>query len=136
MKRVLALVFLLVLCGCAAKNYDAACSITVSAHTESLPAACMELLPEGGILFSESVAFETGEDLLTVMLRAMREEKIPLVFEGGYIKSIGGLAPGDAGPMSGWMFAVNGKMPMEGCDEIILKDGDTVEWTYVTEWTE
>ena len=134
MKRVLALLLVLVLFGCTPQNYDAVCHVTVSASVASLPSEYLELVPEDGVLFSGDVAFASGEDLLSVMQRAMREEKLPLVFEGGFISAIGGLAPGGAGPMSGWMFTVNGEMPMEGCDKIILQDGDVIEWTYVTEW--
>lgn len=134
MKRVLTICFLILLCGCGSVNFDAACHITVSAETASLPSEYREILPEDGVLFSGDVAFASGEDLLSVMRRAMREEKLPLVIEGGYVSAVGGLAPGGAGPMSGWTFTVNGEMPMEGCDEILLKDGDVVEWTYVTEW--
>ncbi|MBQ3055179.1 MAG: DUF4430 domain-containing protein [Oscillospiraceae bacterium] len=137
MKRVFALCLVLILCGCqSVSNRDATCRIVVSAQTDALTAECLELVPEDGVLLDETVDFETGESLLSVMLRVMRKEKIPLVYEGSFIKSIGGLAPGDAGPMSGWMFSINGELPMEGCDEILLSEGDLVEWTYVTEWTE
>ena len=103
MKRFFALALVLVLFGCAPKHMDAACRIAVSAETVTLPSEYLELVPEDGVLFSADVAFETGEDLLSVMRRAMREENLPLVFEGGYISAIGGLATGGAGEMSGWM---------------------------------
>ena len=136
MKRVLALILVLVLFGCTPQELDAMCRITASADPASLPAEYREILPEDGVLFADDVAFQSGEDLLSVMQRTMRAARLPLVAEGGFVSAIGGLAPGGAGPMSGWMFTVNGEMPMEGCDKIILKDGDVIEWTYVTEWTE
>ena len=134
MKRLLSLALVLVLFGCTANVFDATCHVTISADPASLPAEYREILPEDGVLFSGDVAIESGEDLLGMMRRAMREEKLPLVAESGFISAIGGLAPGGAGPMSGWMFTVNGEMPMEGCDKILLKDGDVIVWTYVTEW--
>jgi len=137
LKRFFAVCLLLLLCGCqSASNLDATCRITVSAQTETLSAECLELVPENGVLYSEEVKFAEGEDLLAVMIRAMREANLPLAYEAGFITSIGGLSPGASGPMSGWMFTVNGEMPMNGCDEIFLSEGDLVEWTYVTEWTE
>ena len=34
------------------------------------------------------------------------------------------------GPLSGWMFRVNGEYPGKGCSNYILQDGDQVEWVY------
>ena len=55
---------------------------------------------------------------------------------GMYVQGINGLATGDFGDMSGWMFEVNGEMAEVGCSQYELKDGDVVTWTYVTEFTE
>ena len=55
---------------------------------------------------------------------------------GMYVQGIGGLAGGDFGDMSGWMFEVNGEMAEVGCSQYELSDGDVVTWTYVTEFTE
>ena len=55
---------------------------------------------------------------------------------GMYVQGINGLAGGDFGDMSGWMFEVNGEMAEVGCSQYELKAGDVVTWTYVTEFTE
>lgn len=55
---------------------------------------------------------------------------------GMYVQGINGLAGGDFGDMSGWMFEVNGEMAEVGCSQYELEDGDVVTWTYVTEFTE
>ena len=55
---------------------------------------------------------------------------------GMYVAGINGLAAGDFGDMSGWMFEVNGEMAEVGCSEYQLADGDVVTWVYVTEFTE
>ena len=55
---------------------------------------------------------------------------------GMYVAGINGLAGGDFGDMSGWMFEVNGEMAEVGCSEYQLADGDVVTWIYVTEFTE
>ena len=109
---------------------------------EELAEEKAELIPEDGVLFSGEVKFASGENLLEVMSRAMKDAGVVMVQEttagtgGGYISSIGGLAPADCGPMSGWTFTVNGEYPSVGCDQIILQDGDLVEFVYVCEWTE
>ncbi len=55
---------------------------------------------------------------------------------GMYVMGIGGLASGDYGDMSGWMFEVNGEMAEVSCSELEVSDGDQIVWTYVTEFTE
>ena len=55
---------------------------------------------------------------------------------GMYVQGINGLATGDYGDMSGWMFEVNGEMAEVGCSELEVADGDAIVWTYVTEFTE
>ena len=55
---------------------------------------------------------------------------------GMYVQGINGLAGGDFGDMSGWMFEVNGEMSEVSCSEATLADGDVVTWLYVTEFTE
>ena len=55
---------------------------------------------------------------------------------GMYVQGIAGLAGGDFGDMSGWMFEVNGEMSDVSCSEATLADGDVVTWLYVTEVTE
>ena len=55
---------------------------------------------------------------------------------GMYVQGINGLAGGDFGDMSGWMFEVNGEMAEVGCSQLEVADGDVITWTYVTEFTE
>ena len=55
---------------------------------------------------------------------------------GMYVQGINGLAGGDFGDMSGWMFEVNGEMAEVGCSQLEVADGDVITWIYVTEFTE
>lgn len=147
MKRFLAVFMILLLCGCQTAQYDAKCTVSVTCEQvlermELLGEEKAELIPEDGVLFSDTVAFASGENLLDVLTRALKQAGVVAVSEttpgngGGYISSIGGLAPADCGPMSGWTFTVNGEYQSTSCDRIILQDGDVVEWIYVCEWTE
>ena len=80
-------------------------------------------LPEGATVYDALVA--TGADV-----NATDSDY------GMYVQGINGLAGGDFGDMSGWMFEVNGEMAEVGCSQYELKAGDVVTWTYVTEFTE
>ena len=47
-----------------------------------------------------------------------------------YIKGIQNIYEYDAGPLSGWMYRVNGWFPNFGASQYELKEGDTIEWVY------
>ncbi|MDO5118222.1 MAG: DUF4430 domain-containing protein [Eggerthellaceae bacterium] len=51
-----------------------------------------------------------------------------------YVRSINGLAEFDAGKTSGWMYSVNGNVPMTPCGGYTLSAGDNVRWYYVTNY--
>ncbi len=48
-----------------------------------------------------------------------------------YVSGIGGLKEKQHGPMSGWMYSVNGVAPNKAAIKHDLKDGDKVVWYYV-----
>ena len=48
-----------------------------------------------------------------------------------YVSGIGGLKEKQHGPMSGWMYSVNGVAPNMAAIKYNLKDGDKVVWYYV-----
>lgn len=47
-----------------------------------------------------------------------------------YVTSIDGLAERDYGPMSGWLYEVNGVQPDVSASQYELSDGDSVVWIY------
>lgn len=51
---------------------------------------------------------------------------------GIYVSAIGGLAEKEHGGHSGWMYSVNGVVPMTACSNYVLSNGDSVSWYYVT----
>ena len=51
---------------------------------------------------------------------------------GIYVRAIGGLAEKEHGGNSGWMYSVNGAVPMMACSNYVLSNGDSVSWYYVT----
>ena len=51
-------------------------------------------------------------------------------YAGVYVSAINGLAEFDGGPLSGWMYSVNGSFPNYSSSLYNLKDGDTVSWLY------
>ena len=103
---------------------------------EELDAAKAELVPASGLLYSATVSFTAGESVFDVLQRAMKEAGIPMeftsvpVYGSAYIEGIANLYEFDGGPLSGWVYSVNGVFPNYGSSKYALKDGDQVLWQY------
>lgn len=73
-----------------------------------------------------------------ILNRAVRHNKIQMEYQGAnenafgsvYIRGINFLYEFSCGPLSGWMYKVNGQFPNYGCSKYVLKDGDVIEWVY------
>lgn len=117
------------------------CTLTIRCDTlvgkpEDLDEAKAELVPASGLLYSATVSFTAGESVFDVLQRAMQEAGIPMeftsvpVYGSAYIEGIANLYEFDGGPLSGWVYSVNGVFPNYGCSKYTLKDGDQVLWQY------
>ncbi len=96
-----------------------------------------ELVPEDGVLLGEIKAeFFEGDSVFNVLQRELKKQKIHLEFSttplynSSYIEGIGNLYEFDCGPLSGWMYKVNGTFPSYGSSRYTLSPGDVVEWVY------
>lgn len=95
------------------------------------------LVPADGWLLPETtVTFYQGESVFDVLLRVCKENKLHMeymdtpMYNSAYIEGIGNLYEFDVGPLSGWMYHVNGWFPNYGCSRYALQDGDVVCWVY------
>ncbi len=74
-----------------------------------------------------------GTTVFDLLSEECRKKGLAVVHQNkSYIVSIGGLAEKDCGGSSGWMYKVNGVKLMMSASKYVLKDGDIVEWYYVT----
>lgn len=123
------------------ESKQSTCTLTIRCDTlvgkpEDLDAAKAELVPASGLLYSATVSFTAGESVFDVLQRAMKEAGIPMeftsvpVYGSAYIEGIANLYEFDGGPLSGWVYSVNGVFPNYGCSKYTLKDGDQVLWQY------
>ena len=118
------------------------CTISISCATilnnmDQLDPAKTGLVPaDGWILKAKKVTFQKGESVFDVLQRVCREEKIHMeymdtpIYNSAYIEGIHNLYEFDAGPLSGWMYRVNGWFPNYGCSRYQLQNGDVIEWVY------
>lgn len=95
-------------------------------------------VPQSGyFLKSSNYTVKNGSTVFDVLSKACSENSISLSYSSpSYIKGIGGLYEFDCGGGSGWMYRVNGNIPMTPVNKYILKDSDTIELYYVTSSTD
>jgi len=90
----------------------------------------------GAILAVTEVEFTLGESVFDVLLRVTRDLGIHMEFRedgmysGQYVEGIGYLYEFDGGPLSGWMYKVNGQFPNYGCAAYAVQDQDAIVWVY------
>lgn len=92
-------------------------------------------LPEGGLLLpAAEVELYENDTVYTLLKRVCTANDlaldVQLMENTVYIAGIGGVSELTAGPMSGWLFAVNGVVPYVDAQSCPLQDGDVVEWHY------
>ena len=93
---------------------------------------------DGVILPTTKYVLREGDTVFSVFDRAVRHEHIQTEYQGAdanrygtvYIQGINYLYEFSCGPLSGWMYRVNGEFPNKGCSDYKLSDGDFIEWVY------
>lgn len=85
------------------------------------------------LLQNETYTAEQGATVFDVLKALCDENGISLKYQRKtYIQGIGGLNEKDCGGSSGWTYRVNGELITKPASSYILKNGDVVEWRYIT----
>jgi len=94
-------------------------------------------LPQNGTIYPQtSVEYSEGETVYDVLKRICRDNNIQMeasytpLYESYYIEGINYFYEFHGGPLSGWMYKVNGIFPNYGCSAYKLKNGDQIVWMY------
>jgi hypothetical protein len=87
------------------------------------------------ILSSRSVTIQGGDTVYSALQRACSSAGIALDAaqypgSGAYIRSIGGVRERAHGPLSGWLYSVNGSFASVGCSNYPVKAGDVISFYY------
>ena len=115
-------------------NLEVEC-ISVLENKADLKAEKEEIIPKDGYFIkSQDVYFSEGESVMDLLMREMREEKIPLEKSGNYVSGINNLYAGDCGEMSGWVYMVNGESPTVDMANYKLKEGDKILVKFICSW--
>lgn len=91
-------------------------------------------IPQSGYFIRpEDYSGKEGITVFDVLEAECKSRGIELTYKDKYyIQGIGGLKEKECGGGSGWMYRVNGVAPHKAAVGYYLKDGDVVEWYYVT----
>lgn len=92
------------------------------------------ILPRNGIILRKTdIKVKSGQTALDVTEIICEKMNIPIVcINKSYVKSIGPIGEKQCGKFSGWSYKINGKKPSKSSDKYILKDNDTLVWSFVT----
>ena len=116
-------------CGTVLDNYD---DLDPALKSEEFVPA------DGGILPPTEYVLRPGDTVFDILDRAVRYNRIQMEYMGAdknsygsvYIQGIHYLYEFSCGPLSGWMYRVDGEFPNFGCSKYRLKDGQVIEWVY------
>lgn len=94
--------------------------------------------PDGVILPPTEYVLRPGDTVFDILDRAVRYNRIQMEYQGAdknsfgsvYVQGIHYLYEFSCGPLSGWMYRVDGEYPNFGCSKYELKDGQNIEWIY------
>ena len=96
------------------------------------------LASDGWILKPTKYVLRPNDTVFDIVQRVTRHEKIQFEYQGAneniyqsaYIQGINYLYEFSCGPLSGWMYAVNGDFPSAGVSQYKLKNGDQIALYY------
>ena len=87
-----------------------------------------------GLIFAALVPAKECKTVLDALLYACDENGVEVRYAGkgslAYIQAIGGYAEKDEGPLSGWLFKVNGALATKGAGQTEVGGGDRVSFYY------
>lgn len=116
------------------------CDTALAARDDLDPALLKaDVLPADGVILPPTqYVLRAGDSVFDILRRAVRSRRIQMEYQGAdrsafgsvYVQGIGYLYEFSCGPLSGWMYRVDGVFPQYGCSNYLLHDGQTVEWLY------
>ena len=98
-----------------------------------------DYVPSNGVILPPTeYVLRPGDTVYDILSRAVRYNRIQMEYQGAdknsygsvYIQGINYLYEFSCGPLSGWMYRVDGVFPEFGCSRYELRDGQVIEWVY------
>lgn len=117
-------------------------SDTVLQHLDRIKEELLPYIERDGVILERSeYVLRHGDTAFDLLNRATRHHQIQMEYQGAdmniynskYVQGIQYLYEFSCGPLSGWMYSVNGEFPNVGVSQYELKDGDDVAFLYTCE---
>ena len=115
------------------------CYVSIICETaiknDELSDSMRAILPEDGVVLDNVlVEYEDGATVFDVLAKTVRENKIHMEYTGSakipYVEGIANLYEFECGPLSGWMYQVNGWFPSFSMGQYKIEPGDAVSFVY------
>lgn len=123
-----------------AKEKQNLCTITVQCtaileNMDRLSPGKEAYVPQDGYLIHGcSVEFNKGDTAYDILERACAANHIKITAQktvyGTYVAGINQICEFDVGKESGWMYKVNGTVPMVACDKYEIAQNDSIDFYY------
>lgn len=91
----------------------------------------IQVIGMGNTMMSGTLNVDKNSNALSVLKTLAAKNGKEVAGSDYYVSGIGGLYEKQHGPMSGWMYSVNGVAPNKAAIKYDLNDGDQVVWYYV-----
>ena len=91
----------------------------------------IQVIGMGNTMMSGTLNVDKNSNALSVLKTLAAKNGKEVEGSDYYVSGIGGLYEKQHGPMSGWMYSVNGVAPNKAAIKYDLNDGDQVVWYYV-----
>lgn len=120
--------------------------VTLTIRSDAALASIERIKPElhpfieqdGVILEKTPYVLREGDTVFDILNRATRQQKIQMEYQGAdlniynsiYVQGIHYLYEFSCGPLSGWMYSVNGEFPNKGVSQYKVEDEDDIVFNY------
>ncbi len=94
----------------------------------------IDIVPENGVILEVKTSCNEGDNAYDLLISNLKAKKIHFEADDGYLTAISNIYAGDCGPVSGWMFFINGELAEKGAPDTVLNNGDKVEFKYVVDY--
>lgn len=112
---------------------------TIFDNYDQLDKSLTGYVPEDGVILPPTeYVLRDGDSVFEILSRAVRHNRIQLDYAGEnetaygavYVKGINYIYEFSCGPLSGWIYRVDGEAPSYGCSKYYPSDGQNIEWIY------
>ncbi len=109
---------------------DAIGTVTLAIRCDTVAGRAAHIPADGVILPESEWPIAKGDTVFALLTDAARANGLLIESSGGYVSGVNNLYEFDFGPLSGWIFFLNGEEASQGSGQYVLQPGDRVEWRY------